>query len=408
MPWLLSPPENGMNSVLPAKVRSRARSKSDHARLLLLRDPKELDRSHLELNSVQEVQDFWRVARRVTHAAMPLDFICLCLRPFALMHSTVFRERAPFESDEEFRLFQELSPLNAFLASHPGTRIVRLSDIISSEELTGSGFFRQFMRPYGERYFACFCFWHSGTFQGMIGLHRTSEQGDFTDAEIEFLARLHGQFDMVVQRILSLHRERAVRLSLEKLLGNIPIATLLLDWELKVTYRNRSAIELCGLWNLGQEAARTWNCTEDFRVPPEVLEYCAEFKARWNPCHHRESPMISVGGAWISHSGIPGLRATVNLLQLDAAPLSMPVFMIRIEQLTLDGHREHPSRESLPQFARLSPREREVATLAAQGCGNDEIAHRLHKSVLTVKKQMRSIYTKLGISTRGRLIAILR
>jgi len=275
------------------------RFKPSHAQLLLLRDPKELDRALLDLNAVQEVQDFWRAARHVAHAALPLDFICLCLRPFVLMHSTVFRERAPFESDEEFRLFQQTSPLNVFLASHPRARVVRLSDIVPSDELTGGEFFRRFMQPFGERYFACLCFWHSDSFQGMIGLHRTPDQGDFTDAEMEFLARLHSQFDMVVQRILSLHRERAVRLSLERLLGSIPIATLLLDWELKVTYRNPSAVELCGLWNLGPESARMFNCADEFRVPPEVIDYCAEFKSHWNPCHNRGSPLVAAGGAWI-------------------------------------------------------------------------------------------------------------
>ena len=57
---------------------------------------------------------------------------------------------------------------------------------------------------------------------------------------------------------------------------------------------------------------------------------------------------------------------------------------------------------------RLSKCEREVARLVAEGCSNDEVARRLGKSVLTVKKQLRAIYQKLGVPTRARLGALLR
>ena len=368
----------------------------------------ELDRALLELHAVEETQEFWKTARRVMHTALPLDFICLCLRPFALMPSTVFRERAPFSSDQEFKQFQELSPVNAFLSARPGTVLVRMSDVIAEADLVKTEFFQRFMQPYGERYFACLCFWHAGAFQGMVGLHRTPEQGDFAPTEMEFLRRLHPHFDLVVQRILNVHRERAVRISLEKLLGNVPLATVLLDWDLRVAYRNRSAIDLCGVWNLGPARARVENCTESFRLPAEVLGYCAEFKAQWNPCLHRKNPLISPGGVWLSHPAIPGLRATVNLLQLDAAALSMPLFMIRLEQISVNGHQPGETNGTLTQMARLSACERAVATLVAQGSSNEEIAQQLHKSVLTVKKQMRAIYDKLGIENRNRLIALLR
>lgn len=48
------------------------------------------------------------------------------------------------------------------------------------------------------------------------------------------------------------------------------------------------------------------------------------------------------------------------------------------------------------------------AQLVGQGRRNEEIAQRLGKSVLTVKKQLHSIYAKLDAPNRGRLIALLR
>jgi DNA-binding NarL/FixJ family response regulator len=59
-------------------------------------------------------------------------------------------------------------------------------------------------------------------------------------------------------------------------------------------------------------------------------------------------------------------------------------------------------------LARLTLREREVALLVREGLGNEEIAERLHKGVGTVKNQLRSIFTKLEISSRAKLISLLR
>jgi len=82
---------------------------------------------------------------------------------------------------------------------------------------------------------------------------------------------------------------------------------------------------------------------------------------------------------------------------------------VRLEHHSAGGDGGKPGdAERFARVARLSLREREVAMLVGQGCSNDEAALRLGKSVLTVKKQMRSIYEKLGIENRGRLIALLR
>jgi DNA-binding NarL/FixJ family response regulator len=51
----------------------------------------------------------------------------------------------------------------------------------------------------------------------------------------------------------------------------------------------------------------------------------------------------------------------------------------------------------------LSPREREVADLVAQGLSNKEIASRLHLSVRTVESHIRHLLMKVGLVNRTQL-----
>jgi DNA-binding CsgD family transcriptional regulator len=60
-----------------------------------------------------------------------------------------------------------------------------------------------------------------------------------------------------------------------------------------------------------------------------------------------------------------------------------------------------------PQFgwASLTPTEREIVQLAAQGRTNAEIGERLFISVHTVKKHLSHVYAKVGLDRRAELVA---
>jgi two-component system nitrate/nitrite response regulator NarL len=53
----------------------------------------------------------------------------------------------------------------------------------------------------------------------------------------------------------------------------------------------------------------------------------------------------------------------------------------------------------------LSPREREVLTLIAEGLSAPEVGARLHVSPATVKTHLQSLYEKLGVSDRAAAVA---
>jgi DNA-binding CsgD family transcriptional regulator len=64
-----------------------------------------------------------------------------------------------------------------------------------------------------------------------------------------------------------------------------------------------------------------------------------------------------------------------------------------------------PMKRSRPEPTRLTPQERSVAELVASGLTNREVAAELLVSVKTVEVHLTRIYAKLGISSRGQLVA---
>jgi DNA-binding NarL/FixJ family response regulator len=66
-----------------------------------------------------------------------------------------------------------------------------------------------------------------------------------------------------------------------------------------------------------------------------------------------------------------------------------------------------PSLAAAPARAALTPRELEIARLAAAGLANREIAARLYLSHRTVENQLHAVYEKLGVEGRAALAQAL-
>lgn len=110
----------------------------------------------------------------------------------------------------------------------------------------------------------------------------------------------------------------------------------------------------------------------------------------------------------MAHPTLPNFQASVRLVHPDPPGLRMPFFVVAFEHTHGLQNFTLPDAGKFSQLARLSVREREVASLVCRGESNKEVAARLGKSVLTVKTQLQSIYGKLGRAGRGRLISLLQ
>ena len=96
------------------------------------------------------------------------------------------------------------------------------------------------------------------------------------------------------------------------------------------------------------------------------------------------------------------LRQAVELATICGAT---PLAARAEKELLATGAR--PRRVALSGVASLTPSERRVAEMAAQGPTNREIAQALFVTQRTVEVHLTSIYRKLGISSRSQLAAAL-
>jgi DNA-binding CsgD family transcriptional regulator len=79
---------------------------------------------------------------------------------------------------------------------------------------------------------------------------------------------------------------------------------------------------------------------------------------------------------------------------------------------TSEGMMEHGtatmSEEEFFDAYRISPREREIASLLLQGHKNHHIAERLYIAVSTVKTHIRNMYQKFGVTSRYELLILFK
>jgi pimeloyl-ACP methyl ester carboxylesterase/DNA-binding CsgD family transcriptional regulator len=124
--------------------------------------------------------------------------------------------------------------------------------------------------------------------------------------------------------------------------------------------------------------------------------------------HSREDDVIPLVEGHILAAGIPGAEFTEldskNHVLLEHEPAWKRFCEEVLEFTGVKGSKYSED----PAFAALSPREREVLGLIAEGCGNAQIAARLSISEKTVRNHVSRLFDKLGVWTRAQAIVFAR
>jgi DNA-binding CsgD family transcriptional regulator len=186
----------------------------------------------------------------------------------------------------------------------------------------------------------------------------------------------------------------------------LPLPTVLLRWNLRLAYRNQAAAESCAVWQRGPSEARFIKLKAP--LPPEVLNKCRVLKKRWEHLTPLGLAPANFGDETVRHPTRRDLRATISLKQIGSAAFARPHFLIEFESLNRNGAPDYQTNgSSLSHLVRLTSREQNLARLVCRGRSNQEIADEAGLSLETVKRHLHSVFTKLEVPSRSRLIALM-
>ncbi len=361
-----------------------------------------LEKTLLTLHAAMDVGSFWKAIQQLLAAAIPNRLIGLMLQPNPIL-PMIARWTLPMPDG-----FFTAEPLENYIAARQRQRFVRISDLFSNRSrLMKSAFYRRYMAPRKCAFGVCLFFWKRQKLICVIAIMRTATQGDFSPAEMNLIRQLYPQFLTALCRLRSLEREHSLRMDLEAFLGRLPLPTILLRWNLKPIYQNRAARDFCAVWEKGPEEAQLTKATSP--IPSEILDRCRLLKQQWAHARRPIAPQTGFKEERVHHPRSPHLRATLHLKQLTSCGVAQPHFLIECEDLRHQaGAHTEPASSNLPHLIRLTRREQEVARLVCEGRSNQEIADDACLSLPMVKKHLHAIFRKLEVTSRSRLIALMR
>ena len=131
-------------------------------------------------------------------------------------------------------------------------------------------------------------------------------------------------------------------------------------------------------------------------MPEDLLGELEEMRTKWIP----GSATFRESTARIPPCQDLGRCFSVKALRSRHA--GNPSFVIRFETNGVSQDAQ------LAALTRLSPRERELAQMVCEGKSNREIADALGRQLNTVKSELHSVFKKLVIPSRTRLMVLLR
>jgi DNA-binding CsgD family transcriptional regulator len=254
------------------------------------------------------------------------------------------------------------------------------------------------------------CFWSGERLACVITIMRSGPQGEARQPEMNLLRRLYAEFDIALRRIRSLERAQSARAALETFLRRLPLPTMLLRWNLRLAYQNKAAREFCLAWHEGPQALRLMKATPATApVPDEILDGCRRLKRRWENASGVNADQPTIEQESFHHVQWSQLRVTISITHPSTVGLTPPDFFVECQETRVSGAPAITEENTrLGHFARLTSREQEVTRLACEGHSNQEIADETGSSVPMVKKHLHTIFRKLEVPSRSKLMALMR
>src|SRR5438132_3697897 len=376
------------------------RRSKETASLQSISDPR-LEKPLLHLHAAIDADSFWQAVQDVIGVALQTRFIGLTLQ-HSPISPRIARSTAKLPGS-----FFPITPVEKYFDTHPRRHVVFISDFFSDERhFRRSSFYRGCVVPTNGRCAIGLFFWIARRLLAAIVVVRSAKGGALSARELKLIRHLHAQFQTALGRLRLLERERAERVAFEQFMRRVPLPAALLRWNLRLVYRNQAAADFCALWQRGFSGARFMKLKAP--LPPEVLDRCRVLKKRWKDLRRLALTPGNMRDEIVRHPTRRDLRATVSLKQISSAAVARPHFLVEFESLLSSARGSRRLGASLAHLAQLTRREQDLTRLVCDGRSNQEIADESGLSLETVKKHLHSIFQKLEVPSRSRLITLMR
>jgi DNA-binding CsgD family transcriptional regulator len=353
----------------------------------------------LILHGALDIEQFWEAVIIALRSALMFHHSSMALLPAERFPGTLRVSNPVAHLKLYAAKIEAMAPVYAILARNPNACVLRLSDEVSIESLTGTPFYKNFMKPEGWWYSASMIFREGRRMLGRLCLSRRADQGDFTDEEMTLLNALYVHFNVAAQRVCRFEKERKAD-TVHAQSGTECPGTLLLDERCVAVFHNRAAVSICLLWRLGPVQARV--VKPEFCLPEEIRSACEDLCAEWQKRPRKGRLAQTQAMRTVAHAG--GLTANVQLLRMGRSYTAKTHFLVHLSQIATRG----PDVSVLALMYRLTATEQAVAKLVAWGLDNQQVATELRISVNTVRSHLHNIFHKLGVNCRGKLAVLLR
>lgn len=366
----------------------------------------------LALHAATEIDELWQAVLPLLRTAFaPCVRVTLFLGHFGMREARLVFTDPPIEKAAEwYKERGRINPFTPYIRAHRRIERYRFSDVVGPPaEFARTDFYRRFARPEGWDKGMSGLFWRGDEVKAMFSLYRGPGQPEFGARELAQLDALRPHLETAIDRVQKLQHERLRRKVLEEFNRHIPIGLLLLDWELQPVFVNRQAVQECAVWCHGPQVARGLVSRDRLEVPAAVRAGCERLRAEILRANAKERPKFPQRLERLAHPAAPERTAAVSAVNAAPGLLARPGFLVVLEDRTPPRRTPSPvSPERQRLLWALTPSERELALLICEGGSNREIARKLKKSLLTIKKQATSVFAKLSVPSRARLIALLR
>ncbi|MBL8266724.1 helix-turn-helix transcriptional regulator [Steroidobacter sp.] len=276
-----------------------------------------------------------------------------------------------------------------FLASHPKIQLYTFSQIASEDPHAHA---RRLAQEAGSDEWCEFvhlAFWNETVPQAVFSIRRSSRQAQFTADELSFLEQIYPAIDAGLYRLRALEKERFRSFAYEQALQRSAAPTLLTDARGNVLFATPDGRRLSARW------------AQALGVPLDADELSADLM---RVIKARRFAEPDEAAQTLRHPMDANLSVTLDSSWFGSGLQLQPCYLL---QFAAADERPAARERASEVLNQLSPSERKVALLVAEGLRNEQIAQHLSRSRRTIESQLNAIFGKLGLVCRAQLVKAL-